>query len=148
MNKIELLAPAGNMECLKGAVFAGADAVYLAGKLFGARSYADNFSDEELKIAVDYCHLRGVKVYVTVNTLISDREISGAMEYLKMLCEIGVDAVIVQDLGLFSLIKENFPNLPVHASTQMTAHNVSGVKALSKMGVSRLFYPENFPLRK
>ncbi len=148
MNKIELLAPAGNMECLKAAVLSGADAVYLAGKLFGARSYADNFSDEELKIAVDYCHLRGVKVYVTVNTLISDREMSGAMDYLKMLNDIGVDAVIVQDLGLFSLVKENFPELPVHASTQMTAHNISGVKALSKMGAEQVVLSRELSLEE
>ena len=138
MNKIELLAPAGNMQCLKAAVLSGADAVYIAGKLFGARSYADNFSDEELIEAISYCHLRGVKVYVTVNTLISDREIKTVMDYLKMLNEIGTDAVIVQDFGLSSLIRENFPSLPIHASTQMTVHNASGVRALEKMGVSQV----------
>ena len=148
MNKMELLAPAGNMECLKAAVLAGADAIYLAGKLFGARSYADNFSDEELKEAAHYCHLRGVKVYVTVNTLISDREMQGAMEYVKMLNDIGVDAVIVQDLGIFSLIKENFPSLPIHASTQMTAHNLSGVKTLSKMGAEQVVLSRELSLQE
>ncbi|MBE7011449.1 MAG: U32 family peptidase [Ruminococcaceae bacterium] len=135
---MELLAPAGNMECLRAAVFAGADAVYFAGKLFGARSYADNFSDDELKEAVDFCHLHRVKAYITVNTLVSDREILEAMEYLKMLCEIGVDAVIVQDFGLCSLIRKNFPQLPIHGSTQMTVHNADGVLSLEKMGISQV----------
>ncbi len=148
MNKIELLAPAGNMECLKAAALSGADAVYLAGKLFGARSYADNFSDEELLDAVSYCHLRGVKVYVTVNTLISDREIKSVMEYLKMLNEIGVDAVIVQDFGLCSLIKDNFPNLPIHGSTQMTVHSASGVRALENMGVSQVVLSRELSLEE
>lgn len=137
-NYMELLAPAGNMECLKAAVWAGADAVYFAGKLFGARSYADNFSDEELEEAVDFCHLHGVKAYITVNTLVSDREIPEALKYVKMLCEVGVDAVIVQDMGLCKLILENFPELPVHGSTQMTVHNADGVLALEKMGISQV----------
>ncbi len=135
---IELLAPAGNRECLIAAVKSGADAVYFAGTMFGARSYADNFSDEEMKWAVDYCHIWGVKAYITVNTLVSDREIPQAMEYLKMLSEIGADAVIVQDLGICRLIKENFPNLSIHGSTQMTVHNIDGVLALEKMGISRV----------
>ncbi len=137
-NYTELLAPAGNMECLKSAVYAGADAIYFSGKLFGARSYADNFSNEELKEAVDFCHLYNVKAYVTVNTLVTDREIPMAMEYLKMLCEIGVDAVIVQDFGLCSLIRDNFPQLPIHGSTQMTVHNAEGVLALEKMGIEQV----------
>ena len=137
-NCMELLAPAGNMECLKAAVWAGADAVYFAGKLFGARSYADNFSDEELEEAVDFCHLHGVKAYITVNTLVSDREIPEALKYVKMLCEVGVDAVIVQEMGLCKLILENFPELPVHGSTQMTVHNADGVLALEKMGISQV----------
>ena len=97
MNKVELLAPAGNMECLKSAVLNGADAVYLAGNNFGARSYADNFNNEEMEEAVDFCHLRGKAVYVTVNTLVSDREIEELLGYLGFLYEIGVDGVIVQD---------------------------------------------------
>ncbi len=137
-NKIELLAPAGNWECLVAAVKGGADAVYFAGKLFGARSYANNFSDEEIKAAVDYCHLRGVKAYITVNTLVSDREIDNAMKYLKMLNDMGVDAVIVQDLGLCRLIKENFPNLSIHGSTQMTVHNSDGVREIQKMGACQV----------
>ncbi len=147
-NKIELLAPAGNMECLVAAIKGGADAVYFAGKLFGARSFADNFSNDEIKKAVDYCHLRGVKAYITVNTLVSDREIPEAMEYLKFLNQIGVDAVIVQDLGLCTLIKENFPNLPIHGSTQMTAHNAEGVWALEKMGIEQVVLSRELSLKE
>lgn len=136
--KIELLAPCGNYNCLLAAIEGGADAVYLAGENFGARSYAQNFSDEELKKATDYCHLRGVKVYVTVNTLIFDKELRAAEEYLKMLCEIGVDAVIVSDLGLINIIRHRFPSLPIHASTQMTVHNAEGVLFLEKLGISQV----------
>lgn len=126
------------MECLYAAVNCGADAVYFAGKMFGARSYADNFLDDEIKEAVRYCHLRGVRAYVTVNTLIPDREISELMEYLLMLSNIGTDAVIVQDLGLAALIRENFPDLPVHGSTQITVHNAEGVRELEKMGIEQV----------
>lgn len=146
--KIELLAPAGNMECLAAAVSGGADAVYFAGKLFGARSFADNFSNDEIKEAVDYCHLRGVKAYIAVNTLVSDREIPEAMEYLKFLNQIGADAVIVQDLGLCTLIKKNFPNLPIHGSTQMTVHNTEGVKALEKMGIEQIVLSRELSLKE
>ncbi len=147
-NCMELLAPAGNMECLKAAVWAGADAVYFAGKLFGARSYADNFSDEELEEAVDFCHLHGVKAYITANTLVSDREMPEALKYVKMLCEVGVDAVIVQDMGLCKLILENFPELPVHGSTQMTVHNAEGVLALEKMGISQVVLSRELSLKE
>ncbi len=136
------------MECLKAAVSAGADAVYFAGKLFGARSYADNFSNDEIKEAVKYCHLRQVKVYVTVNTLVSDREIPEAMEYLKMLCNIGVDAVIVQDIGILSLIRENFKELAVHGSTQMTIHNTDGVLALENLGAEQVVLSRELSLNE
>lgn len=138
MKKIELLAPAGNFECLVAAVQSGADAVYLSGKAFGARSYADNFDGETLEKAVDYCHLRGVKVYVTVNTLVSDSEMQELSEYLVFLNNIGVDAIIVQDMGVLQLAKQLVPELPVHASTQMTIHNTEGVKALENYGVNRI----------
>lgn len=138
MNKIELLAPAGNFECLVAAVQSGADAVYLSGKGFGARSFADNFDKAELERAVDYCHLRGVKVYVTVNTLVSDLEFDELCNYLRFLNEIGTDAVIVQDPGVLETAKRLVPSLPVHASTQMTVHNVNGVKALERLGVKRV----------
>ncbi len=145
---IELLAPAGNLDCLKAAVKSGADAVYFAGKSFGARSFADNFSLEEIKEAVDYCHLRSVRTHITVNTLVSDREIPKAMEYIKFLYETGVDAVIIQDLGLLSLIRDSFPDLPVHASTQMTVHNAQGVRALEKMGVSRVVLSRELSIKE
>ena len=138
MKKIELLAPAGNFECLVAAVQSGADAVYLSGKAFGARSYADNFDGETLEKAVDYCHLRGVKIYVTVNTLVSDSEMQEISEYLVFLNNIGADAIIVQDMGVLQLAKRLVPELPVHASTQMTIHNTDGVKALENHGVNRI----------
>ncbi len=138
MNRIELLAPAGNFDCLVAAVQSGADAVYLAGKNFGARSFADNFDKEELEKAVDYCHLRGVRVYVTVNTLTKDSEMPQIQDYLLFLNRVGVDAIIVQDIGVVNLSKRIVPELPVHASTQMTVYNKEGVKFLEKMGISRV----------
>ncbi len=138
MKKIELLAPAGNFECLVAAVQSGADAVYLSGKAFGARSYADNFGESELEEAVDYCHLRGVKLYVTVNTIVSDAEIDELCSYLRFLNDIGTDAIIVQDMGVVKIAREIVPKLPIHASTQMTVHNSAGVKALEKLGIGRV----------
>ncbi len=134
----ELLAPAGSMESLKAAANAGADAVYLAGKQFGARHYAANFDDEELKKAVDYAHLRGVKVYITVNTLIKDHELKNVAKYLLFLYEIGTDAILVQDIGVAQLAREIVPDLNLHASTQMTIHNVEGVKWAAKFGFKRV----------
>ncbi len=138
MNKIELLAPAGNFECLIAAVQSGADAVYLSGKSFGARSFADNFDLDTLENAVDYCHLRGVKVYVTVNTLVSDKETAELCGYLRFLNKIGTDAIIVQDMGVVKIASEIVPELPIHASTQMTVHNTVGVKALENIGIKRI----------
>ncbi|MBE7032571.1 MAG: U32 family peptidase [Ruminococcaceae bacterium] len=146
MKKIELLAPAGNFECLVAAVQSGADAVYLSGKAFGARSYADNFDKETLEKAVDYCHLRGAKVYVTVNTLVTDSEMQELSEYLVFLNNIGTDAIIVQDVGVMQLAKQIVPELLVHASTQMTVHNADGVKALGKYGVNRVVLAREVPL--
>ncbi len=134
----ELLAPAGSMESLKAAVNACADAVYLAGKQFGARHYAANFDDTELKEAVDYAHLRGVKVYVTVNTLIKDHELKEVAKYLLFLYEIGVDAILVQDIGVAHIAKEIAPDLNLHASTQMTIHNIEGVKWAAEFGFKRV----------
>ncbi|HWR26234.1 MAG TPA: DUF3656 domain-containing protein [Methanosarcina sp.] len=133
----ELLAPAGGMEALIAAVENGADAVYLGSRAFSARGYASNFSEEELEEAVDYAHLRGVKIYVTVNTLLKEDEMESALILLSHLREIGVDAVIVQDLGLISLAREYFPDLPLHASTQMTLHNSEGVKFVKNLGIKR-----------
>ncbi len=138
MKKFELLAPAGNFECLVAAVQSGADAVYLSGKGFGARSFADNFDFEELEYAVDYCHLRDVKVYVTVNTLIADSEIDELCRYLKFLHKIGADGIIVQDIGVVKIASEIVPSLPIHASTQMTVHNKEGVKFLESLGIKRV----------
>ena len=121
---MELLAPAGNMECLKTAVNSGADAVYFAGKSFGARSFANNFSEEELREAVSYCRLRGVKTYVTVNTMTLDREFKELDCFITLLADAGADGVIVQDLGVVRRIRELCRELPVHASTQMTVHNL------------------------
>ena len=123
MKKVELLSPAGNYECLIAAVQAGADAVYLSGKAFGARSFAGNFDNEELIKAVNYCHLHKVKVYVTVNTIVLESEFDDLNNYLAFLETINIDAVIVQDLGVLRLIKTKYPSLEVHASTQMNIFN-------------------------
>ena len=119
----ELLSPAGNMECLKAAVNNGADAIYLGGKTFGARAYAGNFSNEELKEAVNYAHLYGVKIYITVNTIIYNTEVDELIKYIEYLYKIGVDALIMQDIGMISLVRKVFPNMEVHASTQCHNHN-------------------------
>ena len=134
---IELLAPAGSFEALKAAVEAGADAVYLAGEKFGARAYAENFACDQLLKAVEFAHLRGVAVHVTINTIIADEELDDFAEYLKFLRRANVDAFLVQDLGAATLAKEFAPEIPLHASTQMTIHNSEGVKALAELGFSR-----------
>ncbi len=136
--KPELLAPAGSMEALVAAVENGADAVYLGARAFSARGYASNFSEKELEEAIDYAHLRGVKVYVTVNILLKEREVENALKLLSCLREMGADAVIVQDLGLISLAGKYLPDLPLHASTQMTLHNSEGVKFVKKLGIKRV----------
>ncbi|MCZ7398585.1 MAG: DUF3656 domain-containing protein [Candidatus Methanoperedens sp.] len=138
MHKPELLAPVGSKEALIAAIENGADAVYFGGKVFSARQYASNFTREELEWAIDYAHVRGVKAYVTVNTLVKDSELEEACDYLQFLCNCGADAVIVQDMGILRLLREQMPELPVHASTQMTIHNVEGVKFLQDMGVKRV----------
>ncbi len=134
----ELLAPAGDFDSLKAAIQNGADAVYLGGKAFSARASAANFDREELMAAVDYCHLYGASVYVTVNTVILPEEMDAAEEYLAFLNEIGVDGVIVQDLGLARLARQAFPELPLHGSTQMTVHNQQDLEVLRRLGFSRV----------
>ncbi|WP_410508617.1 DUF3656 domain-containing protein [Methanosarcina hadiensis] len=136
--KPELLAPAGGMEALTAAVENGADAVYLGARAFSARGYASNFSEEELEKAVDYAHLRGVKIYVTVNTLLKGDEMESALILLSRLREMGVDAVIIQDLGLISLSRKYLPDFPLHASTQMTLHNSEGVRFVKELGIERV----------
>ena len=138
MHKPELLAPVGSKEALIAAIENGADAVYFGGTLFSARQFAYNFTDEELEWAIDYTHIRGVRAYVTMNTLVKDTELEKAGEYLQFLCNAGADAVIVQDIGILSLLREQLPALPVHASTQMTIHNIEGVKFLQDMGAKRV----------
>lgn len=138
-DKVEILAPAGSMECLKAAIAAGADAVYTGGALFGARAYAHNLTEEELLEAIDYVHLHGRRLYLTVNTLIKDREMEKQMyDYLLPYYRQGLDAVIVQDIGLFRFIRKHFPDLPIHASTQMTLTGVDGAKFLEKEGAQRI----------
>ncbi len=134
----ELLAPAGSPEALRAAVAAGADAVYLSGKRFGARKFAVNFGEPELKEAIGYAHLRGVRVYVTVNTLVRDDELLDVARYLLSLYEMGVDAVLVQDLGVIALARQIVPELELHASTQMTIHNREGVAWAARQGLKRV----------
>ena len=134
---VELLAPAGSFDALRAAVEAGADAVYLAGEKFGARAYAENFAGEQLAEAVKFAHLRGVAVHVTVNTLVADSELDEFATYIKFLRRANVDALLVQDLGAASVAKTVAPEIPLHASTQMTIHNSEGVKALADLGFAR-----------
>ena len=134
----ELLAPAGDMRALIAAVEAGADAVYVGGKAFGARAYAKNFDIDELSHAVEYCHLFGVKLYVTVNTLVFDREMEELSDYAVKLWEIGVDALIVADLGAIAEIRRRVPELELHASTQMSVHNTEGAQVAYSLGCSRV----------
>ena len=137
--EIEILSPAGSYECLKAAIAAGADAAYVGGTRFGARAYADNFSEEQLLEAIDYVHLHGKKIYLTVNTLLKERELSEELyDYLLPYYRQGLDAVIVQDIGVLQFIKSAFPDLPIHASTQMTITNRLGAEFLEKLGVERV----------
>ena len=137
--ELELLAPAGSYETFEAVIRAGADAVYLGGSHFGARAYANNFNEEELLRAIDYAHIHGRQVYLTVNTLFKDEELEqGLYEYLLPYYEQGLDAVIVQDIGLFRFIRKHFPDLPIHASTQMTLTGVDGAKFLEKEGAQRI----------
>ena len=143
---IELLAPVGNIECLKAAINAGCDAVYLAGKSFGARSFAGNFFKEELEVAINTCHLYGVKVYITVNTIIYDVEVDRLMEYIDYIHKLGVDAVIMQDIGMIDLVRKTYPNLEIHASTQANIHNLEGVKLCEELGIKRVVLARETPI--
>lgn len=136
----ELLVPVGNMDSLKAAVMNGADAIYLGGKRFGARAFAGNFSDEEMILAIHFAHLYGVKIYVTVNTIVFESELEDVYNYCLFLHKTGVDALIVQDLGLMYLLKRRLPNLEIHASTQV--HNVSesGLRILEDLNVKRVVF--------
>ena len=134
------------MEAFFAAVAAGADAVYLSGKQFGARKFAQNFSEEEIAEAVAYAHARGVRVYVTVNTLVHDRELPRVAGYLVRLYAMGVDAVLVQDPGVAALAREIVPGLALHASTQLTIHNAEGVRWAHEQGFSRVVLAREFSL--
>ena len=139
MNKnVELLAPAGTYEAFLAAVENGANAIYLGGKLFNARANASNFDINELKKIVEYAHLRNVKIHLTMNTLLDDSELEAALDFAYSIYEIGVDAVIIQDLGLAKVLHKYIPNLPLHASTQLSTHTLEGVNELAKLGFSRV----------
>ena len=138
MQNIELLAPAGSLEALKAALQNGADAVYLGGTEFSARAYASNFDRDTLKEAISYSHIRGMKVYVTVNTLLKDVELEKLLEYVGFLYDIDVDALIIQDLGVLRIIRAVYPDFDLHCSTQMTLHNTLGVQAIKELGVKRV----------
>lgn len=138
MKKVELLAPAGSYESFLGAIHAGADAVYLGGNKFSARAYADNFTEEEIVRAVRYAHLHGRKVYLTVNTLIKEREFSGIYPFLEPFYQAGLDAVIIQDMGMFERIGEWFPDLERHISTQMTVTGTYGAEWFKEKGADRI----------
>lgn len=148
MDKIELLAPAGNVESVYAAVQSGADAIYLGGNRFSARAYADNFDDESMKKTVDYCHLYNVKIYVTVNTIMKERELEEAVSYAGFLYDIGVDALIVQDMGFSVFVKKYFPDFEIHASTQMTVHNLEAALFLEKMGFDRIVLSRELSLKE
>ncbi len=138
MKQVELLAPAGNYETMLGAFNAGADAVYLGGQGFGARAFADNFTNEEVVAAIKYAHLYGKKIYLTVNTLLKEKEIPAFKEFFAPFAYAGLDAAIIQDLGIFKIIRENFPWVELHVSTQMTITGPYGAAMLKKLGASRV----------
>lgn len=148
MRRIELLAPAGSIESLHAAVQAGADAVYLGGNKFSARAYASNFDNENMIKAVEYCHLYDVKIYVTINTILKQHEVEKAVEYAEFLYKIGVDALIIQDLGFANLITTKLPNFELHASTQMTVHNAEGALFLNKLGFKRIVLSRELSLNE
>ncbi|MBQ8917608.1 MAG: U32 family peptidase, partial [Oscillospiraceae bacterium] len=138
MAKGEILAPAGSREALVAAVRCGANAVYLGGKSLSARQNARNFDAAELKEAVDYCHMRDVKVYLTLNTLVTDSQQEMLRQAAREALAAGVDAVLVQDLGVLRFLRDHCPELPLHASTQMVVHNLPSAKAAVELGCSRV----------
>ena len=144
----ELLSPAGNMDCLYAAINNGADAIYLSGKNFGARKFAANFTNEELKEAVTYAHLYGVKIYVTVNTIIYNEEVDELLNYIDYLYHIGVDALIMQDIGMISLVRKRYPNFNIHASTQLHNHNNNGIKLLKDLGIKKIVLDRELSLEE
>lgn len=138
MKKIELLAPAGNLESLLAAVHSGADAVYFGYGELNARRNAKNFDEDSLREASRICKERGVKMHMTVNTMVYDREYEQVMRTLEIACRYGIDALIVQDLGVAALVRKAAPEMPMHASTQLTVHNLSGALEAKQLGFSRV----------
>ena len=138
MKKVELLAPAGNFDALKGVIKAGADAVYLGGTLYSARAYADNFTQDEICEGIHLAHVFGRRVYLTVNTLVKEKELDSLYQYMNPLYEEGLDGVIVQDLGVLRFLRSCFPDLSFHASTQMTITGSRGAALVKKEGISRV----------
>ena len=134
---LELLSPAGSPEAVIAAVQNGADAVYMGLGIFNARRGAKNFDEEEFEKAVRYCRVRDCKVYVTMNTLVGDREMENAAELARRVSDLGASAILVQDLGLLSVLRSAVPDIPLHASTQMSIHNLAGVEAAAEMGLTR-----------
>ncbi len=137
MKKIELLSPVGNIEHLYYAIYAGCDAIYLGGTDFNARNYAGNFSRDELKEAINIAHMYGVKAYITLNTLIKENEVEKCIDYIDFLASINVDALIMQDIGMIDYVRKVYPNMEIHASTQMHIHNIEGLKFVKKLGLKR-----------
>lgn len=148
MNIPELLAPVGSSEHLKTAILSGASSIYLSGEEFGARKYAENFNMAEIREAVKYAHFYNVKVYVTVNTLIKEQELKKVSEYVLELYKMGVDAILVQDIGLVKIVHENIPDLALHASTQMNIHNVEGIDWAYRHGIKRIVLPRETKLKE
>ncbi len=145
---MEILSPCGSMDSFYAAIEGGCDAVYLAGKMFGARSFANNFTNEELVYVINYAHLYGVKVYITCNILVLEREVSKFLEFISFLHRNNVDAVIMQDLGMIDLVHKKFPNLEIHASTQMHIHNLDGALMAKKLGIKRIVLARETPLEE
>lgn len=147
-SRVEILAPAGSMESMMAAVHAGADAIYMGGSRFGARAYADNPEEDRFLEAIDYAHLHGCRLYMTVNTLVKEEELDQLYGFLKPYYERGLDAVIVQDLGVWKFIREHFPDLPIHASTQMTVTGWRSAKILKEMGATRVVTARELSLQE
>ena len=146
LNKNEILSPCGNIDAFYAAINAGCDAVYLAGKMFGARAFSNNFTNEELIEVIKTAHLYGVKVYVTCNILVFEREVDKFIDYIRFLHKINVDAVIMQDLGMIDLVHKKFPNLEIHGSTQMHIHNLDGAILAEKLGLKRIVLARETPI--
>ena len=143
---MEILSPAGNMECFKAAIQGGANAIYIGGKNFGARAFSPNFTNEEIVTAIKLAHKYNIRVYVTVNTLIYEDEVEDFINYIDFLHRNNVDAIIIQDIGMLDLIRKTYPNLEIHASTQMHIHNLEGAKLMEKLGVKRVVLARETPI--